>query len=182
MSDKCPITGKPCSKHRGYTVTEKKGDDARSYAVCEDCMHLKEDLWIGDEHPPCSRCGTTLDSIVRSSKIGCAHCYEHFSEPIEFIIDSVQGGTSNHVGIVPESFKRSQAASVNPVKFASDLVAAVRRASNEGRYEDASALSAVLGSAREIINRADEGGRLNADDASLFADIVYRHMYPESAQ
>lgn len=182
MSDKCPITGKPCSKHRGYTVTEKKGDDSRAYAVCEDCMHLKNDLSIGDEHPPCSRCGTTLDSIVRSSKIGCAHCYEHFSEPIEFIIDSAQGGESTHVGRVPESFKRSQAASVNPVKFASDLVAEIRRASNEGRYEEAGSLSVVLGAAKDIINRSDDGGNMSADDAALFADIVYRRMYPESSE
>jgi protein-arginine kinase activator protein McsA len=182
MSDKCPVTGKPCSKHRGYTVTEKKGDDSRSYAVCEDCMHLKEDLRVGDEHPPCSRCGTTLDSIVRSSKIGCAHCYEHFSEPMEFIVEAAQAGETIHIGRAPESFKRSQAASVDPIKFASDILADMKRASKEGRYEDARSLSLVLDEAKAIINRSDEGGHLNADDASLFADVVYRHMYFESAE
>jgi protein-arginine kinase activator protein McsA len=182
MSNNCPLTGKPCSKHRGYTVSETKGEESKSYAVCEDCMHLRKDLWIGDEHLDCPRCGMTLDSIIRSSRLGCPTCYDHFSEPLAFIIPSVQLSEEKHKGGEPHSFKRVRAESLSPARFASDLLSLIKKASSAGRYEEARALLETLSRVREIIARSDESGVLSPRDRAEITEVIYRHMYPESAE
>lgn len=178
----CPVTGKPCLKHKAYTVTERKGDDERSFSVCEDCMHLKGSAPSSGEHDPCPTCGSTLDEIVASSQVGCSACYEHFAEPMTFVVAAVQGGADRHKGDPPDSFKRASAAAVNPVAFASQVLAEMRAAAGEERYEQAAALEGVLSRVKGIIMRSDEKGDLAPEDAELLARIVYAHMFPGSAE
>lgn len=177
----CPITGKPCLKHKAHAVTEKKGDEERSFSVCEDCMHLKGEAPQAGDYEPCPSCGSALDEIVATSQVGCAKCYDHFAEPIVFIMAAVQGGAERHKGEPPESYKRAAAAAVNPVAFASQVLAEMRSAAKEERYEEAAALGDILSGVKAIISRADEKGDLDADDADLLARIVYGYMFPRSA-
>jgi len=178
----CPLTGKPCLKHKAYTVTEKKDDYENSYAVCEDCMYLRGEAPSAGDHEPCPSCGCVIESIVGTSRVGCAKCYDHFSEPLAFIIEAVQGGANRHSGGVPESFKRRSAESVNAVAFASQVLVEMRAASREERYQDAMKLEATLSKVKAIISRADERGELGPEERTELADVVYEHMYPGSGE
>jgi protein-arginine kinase activator protein McsA len=177
MSEVCPITGKPCVKYKGYSVTDKK----KSHAVCEDCMHHKSDLLIASPVSSCPSCGMTLDGIVRSAKTGCANCYEHFSTMIVHMVAAVQGGADTHKGEPPASFKMAVAASVNAVAFASDILAKMKTAAKEERYEEANELGSVLDMVRILLSRSDERGELGPDDRAELARIVHDHMFPKSA-
>ena len=52
--------------------------------------------------PPCPVCGMTPDDYRRITRLGCAHCYEHFSQILAPVIRDMQPGAS-HVGKIPES-------------------------------------------------------------------------------
>lgn len=52
----------------------------------------------------CDHCGTSLEEIQSTGKIGCAHCYETFSGELAKSIEKVHG-KSNHLGKVPKSAK-----------------------------------------------------------------------------
>ena len=53
--------------------------------------------------PPCPVCGMTAEDYHRSSRLGCAHCYEHFAAPLAHVIRDMQPGAT-HVGKVPAAF------------------------------------------------------------------------------
>ena len=58
--------------------------------------------------PPCPVCGMTPDDYRRITRLGCAHCYEHFSRILAPVIRDMQPGAS-HVGKVPETPKANDA-------------------------------------------------------------------------
>ena len=58
--------------------------------------------------PPCPVCGMTPDDYRRITRLGCAHCYEHFSQILAPVIRDMQPGAS-HVGKVPETPRESDA-------------------------------------------------------------------------
>ncbi len=55
---------------------------------------LKGDILI------CGNCGTTLSDLRETGKLGCAQCYEAFSEPLSRMFVEVQYGDL-HVGRIP---------------------------------------------------------------------------------
>jgi protein arginine kinase activator len=172
---KCPLNGKPCSKYRAHFVSTGSG----SHMVCGDCMASNPDIKPVDELGPCARCGATIDQIVRNSRIGCADCYEHFGEPLSYIIAAVQfGGESRHVGSVPECHKRSVAESLEPIKFATELAQKVKLLVRAERYEEASVAAKTLAEVKAVI----EKGELGPEDRAELTEIAYRHLYPGSAQ
>ena len=179
----CPVTGKPCLKYKAYTMTEKKGSESHSYAVCEDCMNLNDSLSFEDELGPCPECGEVLESIVKSSRIGCAKCYDHFEEPLSYMIATAQGTPNSldkHVGPAPESYKKSLAESTTAVGFAKELEQKKEAAQKEERYEEASRISLALSKIMEFISRSNEKGELDPEDRAELSKIVYSYMFPES--
>ena len=52
--------------------------------------------------PVCPVCGMTPEDYRRITRLGCAHCYEHFSKILAPVIRDMQPGAT-HVGKVPES-------------------------------------------------------------------------------
>ncbi len=50
----------------------------------------------------CPVCGMTPEDYRRITRLGCAHCYEHFSKILVPVIRDMQPGAT-HVGKVPES-------------------------------------------------------------------------------
>jgi len=50
----------------------------------------------------CPFCGFTLRELSASGKVGCATCYEHYSEVLQPYIRKLSNGAS-HVGSVPAS-------------------------------------------------------------------------------
>ncbi len=49
---------------------------------------------------PCPVCGMTAEDYQRTSRLGCAHCYEHFAGPLGPVIRDMQPGAT-HVGKTP---------------------------------------------------------------------------------
>ena len=45
----------------------------------------------------CNKCGMTYDEFANSGKLGCANCYDVFSDPLEQVLKKIHGSTS-HVG------------------------------------------------------------------------------------
>ena len=174
---RCPINGKPCSKHRIYSAISGEGAEAKHHLVCEDCMHTSPEIRPSDELGPCARCGTTIDQVVRNSRVGCASCYDHFEEPLSYIIPAVQiGGKNRHVGTIPECYKRSVADSIDPVAFAIELENEMKAAIREERYEAASKIEKTLSKMNGVMKK----GELGPDERAELAEIVYRHLYPGS--
>lgn len=176
---RCPITGKNCHKHKAFSVEY----NSNTHLVCEDCMHSNAEVKPDqqDDHGPCPRCGTALDQVVRTSRLGCATCYDHFDEPLSYIIASVQfGGENKHIGSVPETFKRSRAESTNAVRFATEIAQKIKTATKEERYEEASRLNAILTKVKAIIQAAKEDGELDPESKAELAEVVYQYLYPES--
>ena len=58
--------------------------------------------------PPCPVCGMTPDDYRRITRLGCAHCYEHFSQILTPVIRDMQPGAS-HVGKVPDTPRTNDA-------------------------------------------------------------------------
>lgn len=179
----CPITGKNCHKHKAYSVTEKKGEEQRSYAVCEDCMHMNKSLSFDDDLGPCPSCGEILEEIVKSSRIGCARCYDHFDEPLSHMIAAVQaspGFDNKHTGSTPHHYKQSIAESTTAVRFATELSQKIRIAQREERYEAAAIINGTLERIRDFISIENEKGELSPKEKAEFSRIVFQYMFPES--
>lgn len=179
---KCPITGKNCLKHKAFTVEETHGDKSSTHLVCEDCMHMKPQAEKTDDLAPCPRCGVTLDQVVRNSRVGCAECYDHFGEPLSYIIAAVQfGGETKHTGRIPETFKRSSAEAVGAIKFATELAQKIKIATRQEDYEEAAKINETLLKVKALIGSAEKDSELDPQRKAELAEIVYHYMYPESA-
>ncbi len=50
----------------------------------------------------CENCGSTIESILKKGKFGCAGCYETFSEKSNEIITKVQLYQTEHIGKIPQ--------------------------------------------------------------------------------
>lgn len=175
---KCPLTGKPCLKHKAHTIADKNG---KVHLVCEDCLHLNKDVWVTDEFGVCPSCGTALESIVKNSRVGCSGCYSHFEVPLSFVIAAVQAGATGHQGPPPESYKRQVAESTRAVTFATELLIKIKSSSKEEIYEDAARLNSVLAKVKELISRSDERGELLPEDREKLSRIVIEYRWPGSA-
>lgn len=82
----------------------------------------------------CPQCGLTYQEFAKTGLLGCAACYDTFSDVIAPIIRRVHGNT-RHVG---KSIRSS--GKVDLRKTAAELEAELRRAVAEERYEDAARL------------------------------------------
>jgi len=141
-------------------------------------MSSNSEIKTIDELGACETCGSTIEQIVRNSRVGCSKCYEHFAEPLSYIIAAVQFvGEDKHVGSTPERYKRERAKSLDPIKFATELAQKVKLLARAERYEEASVANNMLTEVKSIIKR----GELGPEDRAELAEIAYRHMYPESA-
>lgn len=180
--NRCPVTGKPCVKHKGYLVTEKKGDEVKSYSVCEDCIYINRGLKMQSGMDPCPICSTTIEDIIKTSRIGCAKCYEHFESPLSSIVASVQAGASTHNGTPPEFYKRRESESIRAVTFATEIMSKMKTAAREEKYEEASALKSILERVKSLMTRSDEKGEFGPEDRTELSRIIYRYKYPESLE
>jgi protein arginine kinase activator len=48
----------------------------------------------------CSRCGLPYSEFERTGRLGCAHCYQEFSNELKPMLQRIHGG-SQHVGRTP---------------------------------------------------------------------------------
>lgn len=175
------MDGRPCYKYKGFVVKNKQGEGSQTLQVCEDCMSKNPELAEEDELGPCPGCGTTLDHVVKKSRMGCAKCYDHFGEPMSYIIAALQyGGETKHVGRMPESFKLSTSESADPMKFATELSQRMKILLRDEKFEEVARLNPVLSRVKAILSSGRKKGELGPQEKAELAKIIYDYMYPES--
>lgn len=64
-------------------------------------MFFAQSIPISPE-PPCPGCGVSLTVVARTGRVGCAHCYEHFTRALSPYIRRIHGPTV-HTGAIPGS-------------------------------------------------------------------------------
>ncbi len=80
----------------------------------------------------CEKCGMGYEEFQRLGKIGCADCYEIYSQRLEPILKRLHGST-NHVGKMPEKVSKDIAVS----KEIAGLKETLNRAIKDEEYEKA---------------------------------------------
>lgn len=91
----------------------------------------------------CTYCGTSLNDIVNSGRVGCAHCYDKFEDRLQPSIEKLHGN-AKHIGksitytSEPEAREKE-----NQPKMANEidtLKANLKKAIEEQRFEDAAVI------------------------------------------
>ena len=110
-------------------LTDIKGDKVHQLDLCEECAKSKgitdstafslADLLLGlgasqeieqsagGNELKCPRCGFTQADFKKAGRLGCARCYETFSEALDGLLKTMHKGT-RHVGKVPEAFREDR--------------------------------------------------------------------------
>lgn len=160
----CPINGKPCNKHKCFSVT---GKDGKQCLVCEDCLHRADSSGgVQDYVKECGKCGRMLSDVVTGGKMGCPSCYDSFSDTIAYVIASVQHGESSmeHVGSVPRGFLMEKARSMGADEFSNRISEEMVRAAASEDYKEAARLREKLMELEVIKNKK----RANPEEIALF--------------
>ena len=83
----------------------------------------------------CPKCGSSLEEIIDSGRIGCAECYRTFRAELAPTIQNIHGKAA-HVGKHPKAFKREIPEKARLEHLRDDLQTAIQ----EEKFEDAAAL------------------------------------------
>ncbi|MCD7722752.1 MAG: UvrB/UvrC motif-containing protein [Clostridiales bacterium] len=91
----------------------------------------------------CEYCGSTFNDIVKNGLVGCAHCYDKFSDKLEDSTSKIHGKTS-HIGktisYTEESDKGEESSQPNAKAELSKLKKELKSAVSEQRFEDAAVI------------------------------------------
>lgn len=129
VKEKCPLTGKICSKHKCIHITEVQNNKAvASVTLCENCApayvqsqnqsqvtQFVQDLagFISDAigvtsqqteltDKVCPKCNISMKDIVDHGKFGCPQCYDSFN--VDGLLKNLHGAIK-HVGKKPKHYK-----------------------------------------------------------------------------
>ena len=83
----------------------------------------------------CDLCGSTFGELSKNGKVGCARCYETFSEELARSIYSIHGNAS-YTGAAPKDQQEKKERTAEIERLKGELSAAIR----EERYEDAAVI------------------------------------------
>lgn len=83
----------------------------------------------------CEKCGSSLEEIVESGRIGCAECYQTFRAELMPTIQNIHGKAA-HVGKRPQAFKKEIPEKTRMEQLRDELQTAIR----QEKFEDAAAL------------------------------------------
>ncbi len=92
----------------------------------------------------CEYCGSTFNDIVKNGLVGCAHCYDKFSDKLEDSIQKIHGKTS-HIGKNISYTEEAESTEEEKPKEEAkdeltDLQDQLKTAIEEQRFEDAAVL------------------------------------------
>ena len=93
-------------------------------------MHQADEAGIID-NPKCSSCGLTIHEFIKQGRLGCAGCYETFSDALNDIVRNLQKSPS-HAGKSPKVFPRFEDTS----RRITELEIKLQHAVEKERYED----------------------------------------------
>lgn len=183
----CPINGKPCTKHKGFHVTDKHDGKVETYQVCEDCLYLDTTKKIGSPvaEVTCESCGVTLNEIIKGGRVGCAQCYTKFGESMAGVIAAVQASTSEtqHKGRTPYLWRLEQAEQTSPVSFATELSQKVRLAKRNEEYKSAAKYKKSLDAFQEKLSEYHEADERRAPALRKeLADFIFEYRESELAE
>ena len=84
-----------CSKEKGVT-------DPTGFALADLLLGLgkNQDIEKGGPIQKCPVCGFSQADFKKTGRLGCAHCYEVFSDSLASLLKAMHKGT-DHVGKVP---------------------------------------------------------------------------------
>ena len=129
-----------CGKNEvNFRYTQIINGVKKEMALCDKCAKELQ----------CNKCGMTYDEFANSGKLGCANCYDVFSDPLEQVLKKIHGSTG-HVGrcekvtegdenITEKLNKNEKAKSKKTEKEdkVEKLESELKQAVKEERYEDA---------------------------------------------
>lgn len=143
---KCPVTGKPCLKHKAYHVVEKKEGKFIDFLVCEDCLYNQEKkIKMVTDNTNCKNCKTKLDDVLKGEKLGCQKCYQNFEETIKEILKHVQKTEDIiHKGSIPSQWKMEKAKNTLPSEFLEKIKFDLELAIEKEEYEIAIEINKTL--------------------------------------
>lgn len=102
----------------------------------------------------CQSCGSSFNDIVNSGRIGCADCYDKFSDKLEPSIKKIHGKTK-HIGKYISYEKGDEKSAEEPeISELEKLKAQLSDAVKEQRFEDAAVI-------RDKINELQEENKDN---------------------
>lgn len=162
----CEVCGKRAATIR---YAEMVDGELSTWHLCEECAREKgvtgsltsfatplvnvlmgllgEPAERGVEEPgrTCPRCGTGYGDFQRTGMLGCAACYETFSDDLRPLLRRIHGSTQ-HTGKVPSTHADDAAAKNELRRLKADLARAVRGE----EYERAAEL-------RDLIRKKEAG-------------------------
>lgn len=97
----------------------------------------------------CSSCSSSFNDIVKTGRIGCADCYEKFSEKLEPSIRKIHG-KAKHIGKFISYTQESENDKPDEKSRIDSLKEELKQAINEQRFEDAAVI-------RDKIKELQEG-------------------------
>lgn len=89
-----------CSKAKGV-------DDPTGFALADLLLGLgaAQEIEKGGSSQKCAVCGFSQADFKKTGRLGCAHCYETFSEGLASLLKAMHKGTA-HSGKVPARLQR----------------------------------------------------------------------------
>ena len=119
-----------CSKEKGVT-------DPTGFALADLLLGLgaAQEIEKGGGITKCPVCSFSQADFKKTGRLGCASCYETFSETLETLLKGMHKG-AEHVGKIPSRQQRSMQRETQLKELQREL----RKAVSEENYEDAAQL------------------------------------------
>ena len=116
-----------CSKEKGVT-------DPTGFALADLLLGLgaAQEMERGGGSQRCAVCGFSQADFKKTGRLGCAACYETFSDGLQSLLKGMHKGTT-HAGKIPSRQQRSMARE----QELKELHRGLRKAVSEEDYESA---------------------------------------------
>ncbi|HNW86528.1 MAG TPA: UvrB/UvrC motif-containing protein [Candidatus Limiplasma sp.] len=144
-----------CQKNPAtVAITVITGNETATRHLCQECVEKMESSFAKGDMSSflssllsilsketqesairCDACGLTYEEFQNSGKLGCAHCYEVFSEQLKPLLLRVHG-RSQHAGRVPQGHRQE----LQLEQCLAELKARMEKAVATENFEEAAAL------------------------------------------
>jgi protein arginine kinase activator len=105
---------------------------------------------------PCPKCNITFEIILKTEKIGCAYCYEHFKKPLSLIIGQLQG-SKEHIGKTPKNIQSVKKNSKTEIQdYLNKQATEMKEAVKKELYEEAINIRDKLNAFEKLQSRLKE--------------------------
>ena len=101
----------------------------------------------------CEHCGTAYEEFRKTGMLGCAKCYEAFSEPLEQMLHRIHGNVQ-HTGKVPEGGRNDVSIRLKIDRLKQHLVKAIA----DEAYEDAAMYRDQIRALNQQLEMQNGGG------------------------